>query len=195
MQLDIAALVDRYGLFEQRVRKQKETLCGPTCACCRRVCCRVPFCVKTCQRMFLTKVMRRFASDALFDAALGWLSHAGCTLVAGRPPVCYELLCRDIPNAASHDPDRRHAMQALSMLVIHVGRRSISGCHLVEITCESELCRMKPDRCTSRLDQAQAGLQAVMEMLDGHPSAAVISILSRITPPSRTDGQTIRRLT
>ncbi len=193
--LDMAALIDRYGQFEQRVREQMAVRCGPTCASCRQVCCRAYYCVETCQSTFLTKVVQRFAPDARFDAAFGWLSPAGCTLVAGRPPVCYEFLCRDIPDAASLDPDRRHAMQALSMLVTHVGRRSIGGRHLVEITCESELYRIEPDRCMSRLDQAQAGLQAVVEILDGHPSAAAISMLSRITPLSRTDGQTIRRLT
>ena len=186
--LDITTMIDRYGRLEQRVRMQMERQCQATCSHCRQVCCRIHFCAETRESAFLQRVVRRFSPKAEFDPQCGWLSPAGCTLVAGRPPVCYEFLCGDIPGALSGDIHHRHGMLALSMLITHTGRRAIGGRHLVEATRDADLRRIHPQRFMARLDEAEAALEEVVAVLDGRRSyGAAARTLSRIAPPPRTD--------
>ena len=186
--VDISKLIGRYGRLEQQVRIQMERCCRASCSRCRRVCCRAHFCTETRESAFLKRVAGRFPPKAEFDPKYGWLSPAGCTLVAGRPPVCYEFLCNDIPDAVSMDIHRRHAMLALSMLITHVGRRAIGGRHLVEATRDADLRRIHPQRFMARMDDAEAALADVSAVLDGmQPDRAAARTLSRILPPPRTD--------
>jgi len=186
--VDISKLINRYGRLEQQVRIQMEQRCRASCSRCKRVCCRIHFCAETRESAFLDRVVRRFSPTAEFDPHRGWLSPAGCTLVAGRPPVCYEFLCNDIPDAVSMDLDRRHAMLALSMLITHAGRRAIGGRHLVEATRDADLSRINTRRFMARLDEAEAALADVVAVLDGRrPEGAAENTLSRIIPPPRTD--------
>ena len=193
MKPDIPTLVDRYGRFERQVREQMERRCRPQCSQCRRVCCRIHFCTESRESVFLDRVVRRFSPDASWDPLHGWLSSGGCSLVAGRPPVCYEFICRDISDALSSGPDRGHALRTLGMLLTHVGKSAVGGRHLVTATGEAQLNRIRPDRFMARLEQAQAALQAAAAMLDGRPWAAAAAALNRISPASRTDAQTLRR--
>ena len=130
--------------------------------------------------------MRRFSPRAVFDKKCGWLSPKGCTLVAGRPPVCYEFLCGDIPDAVSADSHRRRAMLALSMLVTHVGRRVFGGRHLVEATNAGGLTRIHGERFAARLEEAEAALAEAEAILDGCRTPAAGTNLSRIVPQPRT---------
>ena len=186
--LDITTMIDRYGQLEQRVRTQMEQRCRASCSRCRRVCCRAHFCSETRESAFLNRVAGRFSPNAKFDPRYGWLSPAGCTLVAGRPPVCYEFLCNEIPDAVSMDIYRRHAMLALSMLITHVGRRIFGGRHLVEATRDADLSRIHLQRFMVRMDEVEAALADVVAVLDGmQPDGAAARTLSRILPPPRTD--------
>ena len=191
MEQNIDKLVERYGQFEIRVREQMERHCGPSCSQCRQVCCRSYYCVETRESIFLTRVMERFSKQTSWSSLSGWLSDRGCSLVAGRPPVCYEFLCHDITDAGFTGADCRHALKVLSMLVTHAGRRVIGGRHLVTAISDFQLCRMNTKRFMAQLDQAQAGLQAAMEVLNGRPLAA--AALQRGAPLSWNDGQPIRR--
>lgn len=184
---DMDTLINRYGRLEAQVRQQMEGRCRDSCANCRRVCCRVHFCIETKESAFLDRVARRFSPHARFHRQRGWLASNGCTLVAGRPPVCYEFLCRDIPDAHSGDVERRHALLALSMLITYVGRRAIGGRHLVEATRDGDLGRIRPRRLLARLDEAEAALADAAAILDGRSVAVGTRMLSRIVPPP-TDG-------
>jgi len=186
-QAEIDWMVERYGEFEQRVQRQMEQRCRPACSVCRNVCCRPHFCAEARESAFLRRVVRRFSPQAVFDKKLGWLSPKGCTLVAGRPPVCYEFLCGDIPDAVSADSHRRWAMLALSMLVTHVGRRIFGSRHLVEATDASRLTRIHGERFAARLDEAEAALTEAEAILDGRRTIVAGPNLSRIVPPPRTE--------
>ena len=185
MPVDINRLIDAYGGFEQRVRQEMERRCRVFCAACRQVCCRVHFCVETRESVFLKQVARRYSPHAGFDSVHGWLGPDGCSLVAGRPPVCYEFLCRDIPDAIHGDPHRRHAMLTLSMLVTHLGRRAVGGQHLVELTDKTALMRIAGSRFYAHLAQAEAAFEAAVGLLDGQLSDDATALLSRIVVPPR----------
>jgi hypothetical protein len=180
---EIDWMVERYGEFEQRVRQQMEQRCRPACSICRNVCCRPHFCEEARESAFLERIVLRFSHRAIFDKKSGWLSPKGCTLVAGRPPVCYEFLCGDIPDAVSADSHRRWAMLALSMLVTHVGRHVFGGRHLVEATGADSLTRIHRERFTARLEEAEAALAEAVTILDGRRTLAAGQNLSRIVPP------------
>ena len=178
-------MIDTYGGFEQRVRQEMERRCRAFCSVCRQVCCRVHFCVEARESVFLKRVARRHSPHAEFDSVHGWLGPDGCRLVAGRPPVCYEFLCRDIPHAMHGDPHRRHAMLTLSMLVTHLGKRAVGGRHLVEVTDETALKRIAGSRFHAHLAQAEAAFEAALGLLDGEWSDNATALLSRIVVPPR----------
>lgn len=183
--MEIDRLIDAYVGFEQRVRQEMERRCRSFCAVCRQVCCRVHFCVESRESVFLARVASRYSPGASFDPVHGWLGPDGCRLVAGRPPVCYEFLCRDIPDALSGDPHRRHAMVTLSMLVSHLGKRAVGGRHLVELTDETALMRIVESRLSANLVQAEAAFKAAVAVLDGEWPEDAATLLSRIAGPPR----------
>ncbi len=185
---DITRLVERYGQFEQLVRQQTERWCRPSCSVCRCICCRSHYCIETRESVFLTLVARRFSHRSVFSLTHGWLSPTGCTLVAGRPPVCYEFLCRDVSDAVSGDPHRRSALLVSSLLITHVGKRAIGGRHVVEATHAADLNRIKPERFMTRLHEAQAAFQAAVAIMDGQRRDADVQALSRIVSPPRSAG-------
>ncbi|BBO86345.1 hypothetical protein [Desulfosarcina ovata] len=179
----LTPLIDDYGRFEKQVRHFTEKLCGPFCSRCGKVCCRAHFCDETRQSPFLARVAAMFSPESTFSLTHGWLAATGCSLVAGRPPVCYEFLCHDINDALGDDPDCRHALLTLSMLMTHVGRRAIGGRHLVEATRPADLQRLRPDRFMARLDEARAALTAASEVFSGHRTAAGRQAMTRIVLP------------
>jgi hypothetical protein len=145
--------------------------------------------METRESVFLKRVVRRHTPHAGFDSVHGWLGPDGCRLVAGRPPVCYEFLCRDIPHAIQGDPHRRHAMLTLSMLVTHLGKRAVGDRHLVELTDEAALMRIAGSRFYARLAQAEAAFEAAVGLLDGQLSDDATVLLSRIVAPPRAATQ------
>jgi hypothetical protein len=187
MMSDMTRLIDRYVHFEQRVRRWTERWCRPFCTVCPKVCCRFGFCIESRESAFLTRVAGRFAPRSAFSATRGWLSATGCCLVAGRPPVCYEFLCRDIWQTVAGDPNRRHALLTASMVVSYVGRRAIGGRHLVEALDADDLKRISTARVMTRLDEAGEAFRAAVRILDGRSAdAGDLKALTRIASPPPT---------
>lgn len=177
---DINRVVDRYGRFEQRVRQWTERWCRPYCSICRHVCCRSHFCIETRQSVFLARVAERFSPGSVFSHANGWLRETGCSLVAGRPLVCYEFLCRSISDAVIGDPHRYHALMVTSMVITYVGKKAIGGRHLVEATQTADLRRIKAQRFLTRLDEAETAFQLATDILDDWPPGVSAGTLDRI---------------
>lgn len=190
----LAGLVERYGQFEQQVSQWTRQWCGPFCSVCRTVCCRPDFCIETRQSAFLERVARRFSPLAVFSRSSGWLSAAGCALVAGRPPVCYEFLCRTISDTVAGDPGRQHALLVASMAITHVGRQAFGRRHLVEATDAAGLRRIHPERVMSRIDMAEAAFHAAVDILEGRSTSSAIQALSRIASPPQTIAPQKRRI-
>ena len=180
MPTDINHLVDAYGQFEAQIRRWTEAQCRPFCANCRTVCCRAHFCDETRESVFLSRVAGRWSPRSVYHPSAGWLTPAGCSLRAGRPPVCYEFLCHELSTALATDPIRRHALLVVSMLVSHVGRRALGGRHLVTLTRQRDLQRIRPDRLLARLDEARLAFQAAMELFAGRRGDRAVDALSRI---------------
>jgi len=190
MRVDIDWLVDRYGLFEQRVRTWMERWCRPYCSACPHVCCRAHFCIETRQSAFLASVAGRFSPRSDFSHLRGWIGQGGCTLVAGRPPVCYEFVCRPIIDDVAGDFLRHHALLVATMVMTHVGKRVIGGRHLVEATQTKDLNRIKAEPFLARLDAAEAAFDLATDLLEGRPLHENNDLLIRIVPPPRKNKKT-----
>ena len=193
MTMTINNLVQRYGRFEIRVRQWTETICRPYCSVCRHVCCRAHFCVETRQSAFLSSVVRQCSPLSVFNYTNGWLGQQGCTLVAGRPPVCYEFICRAIVDKVAGDSVRHHALLAVSMVMTHVGKKAIGGRHVVEASHLADLKRINPERFLSRLAQAEATFDMAASFLDGRQVKAHTDLFSCIVSPPRKDTNALRR--
>jgi hypothetical protein len=180
--VDINRLVQRYGLFEKRVRRWTESVCHPYCSDCRHVCCRDHFCIEVRQSVFLSRVASQFSPQAVFHPTHGWLGQTGCTLVAGRPPVCYEFVCRAIVDGVAGDSLRHHALLVVSMVMTYVGKKAIGGRHIVEATRLVDLNRINPKRFLSRLDQAEAAFELAADVLDGRQVSVRSDLFSCIVP-------------
>lgn len=111
----------------------------------------------------------QFSAQAVFNPTQGWLGQKGCTLVAGRPPVCYEFIYRTIVDGVAGDSFRHHALLAASLVMTYVGKKAIGGRHVVEATRFADLDRINPKRFLSRLDQAEAAFDLAAVFLDGRP--------------------------
>ena len=182
MKVDINRLVLRYGQFEKRVRQWTENVCRPYCSTCRHVCCRNHFCIEVRQSAFLARVANQFSAQAVFNPTHGWLGQTGCTLVAGRPPVCYEFVCRAIVDGVDGESLRHHALLVVSMVMTFVGQKAIGGRHVVEATRPDDLNRINPKRFLNRLDQAEAAFDLAADVLDGRQVSARSDLFSCIVP-------------
>lgn len=185
MTREIISLLQRYGAFEQRVRRWTEKWCRPYCSVCRHVCCRVHFCEETRQSVFLAKVSRHFSRQSVFSPLHGWLGQQGCTLVAGRPPVCYEFICRPMVDAVAVDSLHHHALLVASMVLTHVGGRAIGRRHVVEATQSTDLKRINQKRFLLRLDRAEAAFDLAADLLDGRPVSMRADLMSAIVRPPK----------
>jgi hypothetical protein len=125
-------LLELYGRLEMAVQKQMNARCAPFCTRCASPCCRIDYCREALESPFLEAIRNRFAPSVHWNPALGWLTPKGCGLTAGRPPVCYEFLCRPILEAQP-TPEQREALKQLVMLVTVAGRRARGSRHLVEL--------------------------------------------------------------
>ncbi len=184
---DVDRLVRCYGAFEQRVRQWTEKWCRSFCSACQHVCCRAHFCIETRQSAFLTRVVRHFSPGSVFNPSQGWLGKRGCTLVAGRPPVCYEFICRTILHGVAGDALRHHALLVASMVVTHVGKKAIGGRHVVEATRPVDLERINPDRFLRRLDQAESAFDLATDLLDGRPVQHRTDLFACIVSPPKKE--------
>ena len=182
---DIKKIVQRYGEFEQRVRQWTEKWCRPYCSVCRHVCCRAHYCDESRQSAFLECVVRQFSPRSVFSPTHGWLGQKGCALVAGRPPVCYEFICRPIADGVAGEPLLSHALRVASMVVTHVGQKAIGRHHLVEATRPADLKRIKPERFFSRLDRAEAAFDLAADLLDGRRATGPTDLWAGIVSPPK----------
>jgi hypothetical protein len=111
---------------------------------------------------FLSEVRRRFAAQARWNPERGWLTPTGCGLAAGRPPVCYEFLCRTILEGQP-SPLVQSGLAALAMLLTHAGRKASGRRHLVELT---DLGTIHVGRLARQLAQARSLLIGMRERLE-----------------------------
>ncbi|MFZ1985483.1 MAG: hypothetical protein WAU91_13780 [Desulfatitalea sp.] len=157
------AIVESYGQLEIALQQRMRAVCALFCDRCGARCCRVDFCHESLESPFLVHVRARFAPSAYFDAVTGWLTPAGCGLAAGRPPVCYEFLCRAIVEA---QPTRHQleALETLAMLLTHAGRNAFGRRHLVAL---EDLHRLNSRRLWKQLMQARSVLDELPGRLTG----------------------------
>ncbi len=149
----IQPIQKEYGHFELRVQKVMNLCAEPFCSLCQSCCCQHVICEESVLSPFLLGVHKQFPPTDLFCDTYGWLSTRGCTLTAGRPPVCYEFLC-DVMMTNLPNDDTRYALRTLGMLVTHLGRNALGGRHLVELS-EDDLDRVRLDRFTKRLQECR----------------------------------------
>jgi hypothetical protein len=156
------AIVESYGQLEIELQQRMREACALFCDRCDDRCCRVDFCYESLESPFLAHVRARFAPSAHFDAVVGWLTPAGCGLAAGRPPVCYEFLCRAIMEA---QPTRQHlsALENLAMLLARAGRNAFGHRHLVAL---ENLNRFNSRRLWKQLMQARSVLEELQGSLE-----------------------------
>ncbi|MBI5064524.1 MAG: hypothetical protein HZB87_13910 [Desulfatitalea sp.] len=155
--LELNAILASYGQLETEVRQCMQKACEPFCGRCKTPCCREIFCRESLESPFLASVRQRFAPTAGWDAALGWLTPAGCSLSAGRPPVCYEFLCRTILDVRA-TPQDRSRLETLARLLTHAGRNAAGRRHLVELT---DLDLINAGRMMKQLAQARSMLEGL----------------------------------
>ncbi|MBI5551546.1 MAG: hypothetical protein HY911_08565 [Desulfobacterales bacterium] len=158
---ELNAIIESYGQLEIEMRQCMQQVCEMFCGRCQTTCCRPVYCRESLDSPFLAEVRRRFAPGTRWDAALGWLTPTGCGLVAGRPPVCYEFLCRTILDAQP-SPQARFRLEALAVLLTDAGRRAAGQGHLVEMT---DLDRINAGRLTKQLAQARSFLDDLRKEL------------------------------
>lgn len=146
--------ISSYGRLERRIQRCMASQSGGLCTRCVMPCCRIDFCRESLESPFLEAVRTLFAPGIRWDPAVGWLTNQGCCLPAGRPPVCYEFLCRSLQ---VHQPSALHrdALQVLAGLITDTGRRARGRRHLVEL---NDLGRLNLKRLTDQLKRAQSTL-------------------------------------
>ena len=153
-------IITLYADFETRVQKSISNFFGSNCSACSSVCCKIDYCRETRESLFLSMLHEEYLPAASYSDETGWLSETGCVLTTGRPPVCYEYLCGEILSA---QPTHTHrfAVNVLSQLISHVGKRAYRGKHIVEI-CETEkLQRIKLSVFERHLCESKAAFHAI----------------------------------
>jgi hypothetical protein len=104
-------------------------------------------------------VRERFSIRAEWDSGKGWLTCSGCSLGAGRPPVCYEFICTAITNT-QQSADCRQALNSLAMLMTKAGRNACGKRHLVEL---DQLERLNLQRLMVQLSKAEEDLDRLVD--------------------------------
>ena len=176
----LSKIIEKYAAFETQVRIYCDRICRNHCATCKGVCCKPEYCAETLTSPFLRKLRQRFASDAVYSEARGWLTPTGCALPVGRPPVCYQFFCRTIQDAQP-TAQSRFAIAILSNLVAHAGKNACGQKHIVELQDASQLKRVNLSRFEKQLNEAENAFMLVRAYLDGQiadlsPSPALTRI-------------------
>lgn len=172
--------ISRMITLEKSVQALMEKATGPLCAGCKKVCCQPEICRESLDSAFLCRV-RQHADMPDFSPDTGWLCEFGCTLEAGRPPVCYEYFCDHIMTQIP-DRDQRWRMLVLGHLVSHAGKRALNDKHIVELT-NRELAAVAWPRMNRRMQEALEAL-AALEFHDRFQrnGPAGIQAMTRIIP-------------
>jgi hypothetical protein len=156
-------LVIAYGRLEQEIQSDMTAQSRGACARCNLPCCRIDFCRESLESAFLIRVREHFAPEVRWDPVVGWLTPAGCGLTAGRPPVCYEFLCRVLEAC---QPTERHfqALRMLARVITDAGKGAGGKLHLVEL---DELDRLNRRRLTTQLSRAREVLDRLKHFWAG----------------------------
>jgi hypothetical protein len=176
----LSKIIDKYAVFEVDVRIYTERICHKHCSACRALCCKPEYCAEALTSPFLSRVRRRFAAAAVYDDGRGWLTPTGCALPVGRPPVCYQFFCATIKDAQP-TAQSRYALDILSNLVAHAGKKVCGPKHIVELEDVSQLKRINMSRFEKQLDEAYSAFDLVRAYLDGaiselNPSPVLMKI-------------------
>jgi hypothetical protein len=144
---DFESLLDAYRSLELRVEALMSDACAPFCKVCPTPCCRIAICREAAESPFLLAV---HGSKQTFDAKRGYLGATGCTLGAGRPPVCHAFICGRI---LSHQPNdqRRFALECLGDLIGYLGKQVWMKRHLVEALSAADLRKSNTTTFQARL--------------------------------------------
>jgi hypothetical protein len=173
---ELDRIIDKYINFEKNVRVMTDTICGPHCAHCDKVCCKPDFCRETIESPFLSHLLEKYPPPTTYSTESGWLTDTGCGLFIGRPPVCYEFLCENILASQQSEFDC-YIMKILSALMTHIGKNAAGRRHLVELLHKDDLHRMRPLRFEKKLQEAQAAFGVVAAYLEKN-SLRTILLLS-----------------
>ncbi|UCF90658.1 MAG: hypothetical protein JSW39_20540 [Desulfobacterales bacterium] len=180
-------ILKEYATLESKVRDAIALICLPHCAACRHVCCRPEFCRETLESPFLSLLLAEFPPAIPFQSERGWLTEIGCALTVGRPPVCYEFLCKKI---MGRHPQGNHlyAVKVLSHLITHVGKNAAGRRHLVEL---AGITKLNFTRLRKHLAEANSALGAICRFLaSGNIESTSLQILGRILPRPLTNANT-----
>ncbi len=144
---DFESMLVAYRSIELRVQVLMSEACTPFCRVCPTPCCRTSICREAAESPFLLAV---HGSKQAFDGKLGYLGATGCTLGAGRPPVCHAFICGRI---LSHQPgdQRRFALKCLGDLIGYLGKQVWVKRHLVEALSDADLRKANLTKFQSRL--------------------------------------------
>lgn len=176
-QPDEQHFIDRYVELEQVVQQLIACRCADFCELCTACCCRADICEEALESPFLQRVHRRLRLDS---DRYGFLDTAGCTLPAGRPPVCYAFFCDELL-AAQEDDFQRDLLRVLGHLVSLVGEKALGTAHLVELMDDDQLDQVDFAKLTARVDRAlDAAEQIRAGMQTGRLDAAAREFLERL---------------
>ncbi|MEJ2102063.1 MAG: hypothetical protein P8X68_19145 [Desulfobacterales bacterium] len=176
----LSKIIDKYAAFEFEVRAYTAKIFRHHCSACKGACCKPEYCAETLTNPFLSRLRRRFASDAVYSDSRGWLTPTGCALPVGRPPVCYQFFCRTIQDAQPTAPSR-YAIVILSNLVAHAGKKVCGHKHIVELEDVLQLKCVNLSRFEKQLNEAENAFMLVRAYLEGQitdlsPSPALMKI-------------------
>lgn len=185
MKTELKHLLEEYAELERGVQELIRAQCGPVCGLCTvACCCRADICEEAMESPFLRLLHRR---TGLESDAYGFLTESGCTLPAGRPPVCYEFFCEEL---LENLPDNLHRrmLRTLGALPMHAGQDPSSDTHLVEIINEEELEHLSFQRLEKQMQESFQCLEIVQAFFtEGTLPDSADRVLSKITFSEEND--------
>jgi len=178
---ELEHILQDYAAFEAEVRVFSSGLWFQWCSNCREVCCKSVYCRETFASPFLFLLVQKYYHQVSYRIQKYWLSEAGCKLSVGRPPVCYEFLCRNILDAQQPGM-QRYAMLVLAKLISHIGKIALGTRHLIEVMDPADLKKVRYSRFQKRLSEARNAFDVLQLFFSGHNvSNNALRVLSKIS--------------
>ena len=143
-----------YRQLEMQVSCCLSPFCHPFCNGCGE-CCKADICVEAVESAWL-RIVRKQGGDetSRFNRSTGWLTSKGCSLQAGRPPLCYEFCCERITDhfrkEANLDP-----ILAISKLPSTAGQNALGKRHLVALEEDEILHKLDFNRIRRKIAVAR----------------------------------------
>jgi len=149
--------ITQYIELEKGVQELLREQCISLCMQCTICCCHANICEEAIESAFL-KLVHKQADQ--FDDSYGFLSEKGCTLLQGRPPVCYEFFCDDQIHA---QPDELHGeiLRILGALPNHATQKARGDQPIVEITKEEALDDLNFQGLEKQLQESVQALEII----------------------------------